>query len=94
MVQPFVWCRQTANDPDMNDPDIAAATDDPDILWHHHLALFYKSGIGTAEDRVAALQWFKKEAASHGHKEAENEAHELEGKPGLSTNSITNCQMF
>ena len=87
-AQAFAWCQRSAND-----PDIAAATDGPHIDSRYHIGLFYKSGVGTAEDRVAALQWFKK-AASHGHKETENEARGLEGKPRLCTNFITNCRMF
>jgi len=83
-AQAFAWCHQAAQDPD---------TDGPHIDSLYHLGLFYKSGIGTAEDRVAALQWFKK-AASLGHKEAKNEARGLEGKPRLCTNFITNCRMF
>ena len=84
----FAWCQQAAND-----SGTAAASDGPHIDSRYHLGLFYKSGIGTVEDRVAALQWFKK-AASQGHKEAENEARGLEGKPRLCTNFITNCRMF
>ena len=59
----------------------------------YYLGMFYKSGIGTLEDRVAALHWFK-EAASQRHVEAENEARRLAGKTRLCTNLITNCRMF
>ena len=54
---------------------------------------FYKSGIGTAEDRTAALQWYR-QAASHRHEEAENEARGLERKSRICRNFVTNCRMF
>lgn len=78
-VQAFGWCKQAASG--------------ANIEAQYYLGMFYKSGIGTLEDRVAALYWFK-EAASQRHVEAENEARGLEGKPRVCKNFITNCRMF
>lgn len=78
-AQAFEWCKQAANG--------------GSIEAQYHLGMFYKSGIGTMEDRSAALHWFTR-AASHRHVEAENEARGLEGKSRLCRNLITNCRMF
>lgn len=78
-AQAFEWCKQAASG--------------ANIEAQYYLGMFYKSGIGTLEDRVAALHWFK-EAASQRHVEAENEARGLEGKPRVCRNFITNCRMF
>ena len=78
-AQAFEWCKQAANG--------------ANIEAQYHLGMFYKSGIGTVEDRVAALHWFR-QAASHRHVAAENEARGLEGLPRLCRNLITNCRMF
>ena len=77
--QAFGWCKQAASG--------------ANIEAQYYLGMFYKSGIGTLEDRVAALHWFK-EAAGQRHVEAENEARGLEGKPRVCKNFITNCRMF
>jgi TPR repeat protein len=78
-AQAFAWCKHAAT---------AGNTE-----AQYHLGDFYKSGIGTAEDRTAALQWYR-QAASYGHQEAENEARGLEGKGRVCRNFITNCKMF
>jgi len=78
-AQAFAWCAHAAR---------AGHVD-----AQYHLGMFYKSGIGTAEDKVAALQWYR-QAAAHGHEEAENEARGLEGRPRVCKNWITQCRMF
>lgn len=77
--QAFAWCRHAAGA--------------GNVEAQYHLGMFYKMGIGTPEDRVAALQWYR-QSASHGHEEAENEARGLEGKSRLCKNLITHCRMF
>lgn len=77
--QAFAWCQHAAN------AGHASA--------QYHLGMFYKSGIGTLEDRTQALHWYKV-AAGRGHEEAENEARGLEGKPRVCKNLITGCRMF
>ena len=78
-AQVFEWCKQAASG--------------ANIEAQYHLGMFYKSGIGTLENRVAALRWLKA-ATSHRHVEAENETRGLEGKTRLCRNLITNCRMF
>lgn len=78
-AQAFGWCKQAASG--------------ANIEAQYYLGMFYKSGIGTLEDREAALHWFK-EAASQRHAESENEARGLEGKRRVCKNFITNCRMF
>ncbi len=77
--QAFAWCRHAAQAGHLG--------------AQYHLATFYKSGIGTPEDRTEALRWYKL-AAGRGHEEAENEARGLEGKPRVCKNVITGCRMF
>ena len=59
----------------------------------YHLGMFYKSGIGTPEDRTEALRWYKV-AAERGHEAAENEARGLQGMARVCRNAITGCRMF
>ena len=78
-AQAFEWCKEAASG--------------TNIEAHYHLRMFYKSSIGTLEDRIASLNWFKA-AASHRHVEAENEARRPKGKMKLCRNLITNCRKF
>jgi TPR repeat protein len=78
-AQAFAWCKHSAMAGDSES--------------QYHLGMFYKSGIGAAEDKVAALQWYR-QAAAHGHEEAENEARGLEGRSRVCKNWITQCRMF
>ena len=77
--QAFAWCRHAAN---------AGHVD-----AQYHLGMFYKSGIGTPEDRAEALRWYKV-AAERGHEAAENEARGLQGMARVCRNAITGCRMF
>lgn len=77
--QAFAWCKHAAGK--------------GNVEAQYQLGMFFKMGIGTPEDRVAALQWYR-QSANHGHAEAENEARGLEGKPRICKNFITNCRMF
>ena len=77
--QAFAWCRHAAN---------AGHVD-----AQYHLGMFYKSGIGTPEDRAEALRWYKV-AAERGHPQAENEARGLQGLARVCRNAITGCRMF
>ncbi len=78
-AQAFAWCAHAAHA--------------GHVEAQYNLDMFYKSGIGTAEDKVAALQWYR-QAAAHGHEEAENEARGLEGRSRVCKNWITQCRMF
>ena len=78
-AQAFAWCAHAARA--------------GHVEAQYHLGMFYKSGIGTAEDKAAALQWYR-QAAALGHDEAENEARGLEGRARLCKNWITQCRMF
>ena len=78
-AQAFAWC--------------AHAASAGEVEAEYHLGMFYKSGIGTAEDKVAALRWYRR-AAAQGHEEAENEARGLEGRSRVCKNWITQCRMF
>ena len=77
--QAFAWCQHAAKAGHMD--------------AQYHLGMFYKSGIGTPEDRTEALRWYQS-AAGRGHVAAENEARGLEGKPRVCRNLITGCRMF
>ncbi len=78
-AQAFAWCQHAA---------IAMHTESQFILGN-----FYMSGIGVAEDKIAALRWYR-QAASHWHEEAENKARGIEGRSRVCRNFITNCRMF
>jgi TPR repeat protein len=78
-AQAFAWCAHAARA--------------GHVEAQYQLGMFYKSGIGTAEDKVAALQWYR-QAAARGHEEAENEARGLEGRSRVCKNFITQCRMF
>ena len=75
----FAWCRHAANA--------------GHVEAQYHLGMFYKSGIGTPEDRTEALRWYKV-AAERGHQQAENEARGLQGMARVCRNAITGCRMF
>ena len=77
--QAFAWCRHAANA--------------GHVEAQYHLGMFYKSGIGTPEDRTEALRWYKV-AAERGHEAAENEARGLQGMARVCRNAITGCRMF
>jgi TPR repeat protein len=57
------------------------------------LGRFYAWGIGTPEDPVEALHWYRR-AALQGHEEAEDAARGMEGKPKICRNFITGCRLF
>ena len=78
-AEALAWCRHAA----------AAGG----VEAQYHLGMFYKSGIGTAVDRTAALQWYLK-AAGQGHQAAEDEARALQGKPAICRNWITHCRLM
>ncbi|WP_295429619.1 tetratricopeptide repeat protein [uncultured Thiodictyon sp.] len=75
----FEWCRTAARSG-------SAAS-------QYHLGNFHAWGIGTTEDRSAALQWYR-QAASQGHVAAEDAARALEGKPSICRNPITGCRLM
>jgi len=75
----FAWCEHAARAGDLES--------------QYHLGMFLKSGIGTLEDKSAALHWYR-EAAARGHRLAENEARGLEGQARLCSKPITGCRMF
>ena len=77
--QAFAWCKTAAN---------AGSVDS-----QYHLGNFYLWGVGTAEDRVAALRWYT-ESARQGNAQAEDAKRGMEGKAAVCKNWITGCRLM